>query len=149
MNKLSAVTTIGFLLLSATGCAKSTKEISAQYVSPLQYASYNCQQLEMEAQAISRRVSEIGGQVNKTASDDNAQMGVGLVLFWPALFFLDGDTPQAAEYGRLKGEFEAIEKASIQQQCGFKIEQPKIQSAEAETAKQPAAFPSKTKGVGK
>jgi hypothetical protein len=132
----------------ATGCAKSTKEISAQYVSPLQYANYNCQQLEMEAQAVSRRVAEIGGQVNKTASDDNAQMGVGLVLFWPALFFLDGDTPQAAEYARLRGEFDAIEKASIQKECGFRIEHPKIEEAKADT-KQPAAFPSKTKGVGK
>lgn len=40
-------------------------------------------------------------------------MGVGLVLFWPALFFLAGDD-QKEELARLKGEYEALEKASIQ-----------------------------------
>lgn len=73
-------------------------------------------------QTVSRRVSELGGQVNKTASDDSAQMGVGLILFWPTLFFLDGDTPQATEYERLKGEFDAIEKAAVRKDCGFRIE---------------------------
>ncbi len=42
------------------------------------------------------------------------------------LFFLDGDTPQAAEYARLRGEFDALEKASIQKNCGLKIERPKM-----------------------
>lgn len=119
------------------GCAKSTNEIQAQYVSPMAYQDYTCKQMQMEMQALSRRVSEVAGQVNKTASDDNAQMGIGLVLFWPALFFLDGDTPQANEYARLKGEFDALEKAAIQKECGFNVERPKIQ--------QPAAKPDKSR----
>ena len=98
---------LALAILSA--CAKNTSDIQAQYVSPLTYQDYTCKQMQMEMQSLSRRVSEVSGQVNKTASDDNAQMGIGLVLFWPALFFLDGDTPQANEYARLKGEFEALE----------------------------------------
>lgn len=105
-----------------TACAKHTNEIQAQYISPLEYQSYNCRQISSEMTAVSRKVSEIGGQVDKTASDDSAQMGVGLILFWPALFFLDGDTPQAVEYARLKGEFNALEKAANLKGCGFKIE---------------------------
>lgn len=122
----------GTMLVSA--CAKSTTEIPAQYVSPLQYQAHNCQQIAAELATVSQRVSELGGQVNKTASDDNAQMGVGLILFWPALFFLDGDTPQANEYARLKGEFEALEKASIQKNCGLKIERPVIPVPQDNTA---------------
>lgn len=103
------------------GCAKSTKEITPQYVSPLQYNGYKCEQIEAEMMAVSRRAAEVGGQVDKTASDDNAQMAVGLILFWPTLFFLDGDTPQANEYSRLRGEFEALERASIQKSCNIQV----------------------------
>lgn len=77
----------------------------------------------MEMATISRRVSDLAAQVDKTASDDSAQMAIGLVLFWPTLFFLDGDTPQAQEYSRLKGEFEALEKAAIQKKCSIKVEE--------------------------
>lgn len=132
------------LLLASTcvvsACAKSTKEIPAQYISPMQYSSYSCKQIEMEMQVLTRRVSELGGQVDKTASDDTAQMAVGLVLLWPVLFFLDGDTPQAAEYGRLKGEFEALEKAAIQKSCTIKVERPK--EPEKPKSEDAPAFPS-------
>jgi hypothetical protein len=52
-------------------------------------------------------------------------MGVGLVLFWPALFFLEGgDGPEAAEYAQLKGEFEALRENSIQKKCGIESKSP-------------------------
>jgi hypothetical protein len=107
----------------------------------MQYNSYTCKQLEAEMTMISRRASELGGRVDKTASDDSAQMGIGLVLFWPALFFLDGNTPEAAEYGRLKGEFEAMEKAAIQKNCRIEVESIKPTKPEPET-KDEEAYPS-------
>jgi len=48
-------------------------------------------------------------------------MGVGLVLFWPSLFFIKGDGTTAAEVGRLKGEMEAIEQASVKRNCGIQF----------------------------
>ncbi|MEA3643102.1 MAG: hypothetical protein VBE63_24640 [Lamprobacter sp.] len=45
-------------------------------------------------------------------------MGVGLVLFWPALFFLAGDD-QKEELSRLKGEYEALQQAAIRQDCAL------------------------------
>ena len=45
-------------------------------------------------------------------------MGVGLVLFWPTLFFLEGgDGPEASEYTQFKGEFEALRINSVQKKC--------------------------------
>lgn len=44
------------------------------------------------------------------ATRDKVAMGVGLMLFWPALFSLAaGD--EKAELARLKGEFEAMDTA--------------------------------------
>lgn len=89
-------------------------------VSPLMYQQYDCQQLGMEQTRITRRTSKLYQQLKSEASSDSWQMGVGLVLFWPALFFLEGgDGPEAAEYRQLKGEYEAIEQASIAKKCGL------------------------------
>lgn len=132
------------LLASAfalSACAKSTKEIPAQYISPMQYSSNTCKQIEVEMQTVSSRVSEIGAQVDRTASNDSAKMGIGLILFWPTLFFLDGDTPQASEYARLKGEFDALEKAAIQKNCNIQVERPKVPE-QAKPKEEEPAYPS-------
>ena len=50
-------------------------------------------------------------------------MGVGLILLWPVLFFLEGgDDPRATEYSRLKGERDAVEKVSVQKKCGIQFQ---------------------------
>lgn len=109
----------GGLCLAALGCASSSDEIGAQYVSPVQYQSYDCQQIAAEQQRVSARVSQLKGEVDDNATGDAVATGVGLILFWPALFFIDGDGPEANEYARLKGEHEALQRASIEKKCGL------------------------------
>lgn len=110
------------LALTVAGCASSAKEIPASYVSPLTYQSFTCEQLQMEAQRISARAAEISGVQDQKASGDAVKMGVGLILFWPTLFFIKGDGTTAAEVARLKGEMDAIEQASIQKNCGIQFQ---------------------------
>ncbi len=112
-------------LLLIAACAKGTTDIVPQYTSPLAYQHYSCKQISMEMESVSRHASQIGGQVDKQHSDDQVRMGVGLLLFWPTLLFMDGaNTPQAAEYARLQGEFDALEKAAIQKSCHINVERP-------------------------
>ena len=114
MKKLFVL--LGCIVLGA--CASSPNEIPSQYVSEMQYQSYSCKQLAMEASRVSARVGQLYNSVKKLADNDSAQMGVGLILFWPALFFLEGgDGPEAAEYARLKGEKDVIERSSIAKSC--------------------------------
>ena len=44
-------------------------------------------------------------------------MTVGIILFWPTLFFLGGTRAQEAEYARLKGEADAVQQAAILRKC--------------------------------
>jgi hypothetical protein len=89
------------------------------YVSPMKYQNYNCSQIAMEMDHVSNRTVQLHNSLDKKASDDAAQMGLGL-LFWPALFFLEGgDGPEAAEYSKLKGEYEALRTASVQKECAI------------------------------
>ena len=108
-----------------TGCATQPKDLPTAYVSPLQYQNYSCDQISMEMNRVSRKVNELRGDLKEEADNDSAQMALGLIIFWPALFFLEGgDGADAAEFSRLKGEFEALESISIQKSCGIQI-QPK------------------------
>ena len=102
------------------GCATAPEDIQTSSVSPLMYRDYTCNQLVMEMDRVNRRATELQMSLKKTADDDGAQMAVGLILFWPALFFLEGgDGPQAAEYSRIKGENDAVEVAAIQKECSM------------------------------
>jgi hypothetical protein len=58
------------------------------------------------------------GQLDENATGDAVARGVGLVLFWPALLFMEGDGPEAQEYAHLKGEYEALQQTAIQKKCG-------------------------------
>lgn len=103
------------------GCASKSDEVGSIYVSPLSYQSLNCQQIGQEAERVSRRAAEVAGVQNSNATNDAVLTGVGLIVFWPSLFFLKGDGQTAAELGRLKGEFEALEKVSIEKNCGLQF----------------------------
>src|SRR5689334_10100239 len=93
------------------GCATASKDIAAGYTSPMQYQKYDCDQLSAEAQRLQARVVQLGGRLDEASNNDKVLMGVGLVLFWPALFAIGGTKGQEAEYARMKGEYEAIQQA--------------------------------------
>lgn len=104
--------------LVTAACATSSKKIAAEYVSPLQYQSYDCQQLMAEADRIRGRVTQLGGRLDEAASNDKMLMGAGLLIFWPALFALGGTKEQEAEFARLKGEADAVSQSMVQKKCG-------------------------------
>lgn len=103
--------------IALTGCATASKDIAGNYVSPMQYQSYDCEQITGEAQRIQVRANQIAGRLDEAASNDKAIAGVGIVLFWPALFALGGTKQQEAEYARLKGEYDAVQQAAIAKKC--------------------------------
>ncbi len=59
----------------------------------------------------------MGGAQKQQATNDAVAMGVGLVLFWSALFCLAGGNDRKEELSRLKGEYDALEQAAIQKSC--------------------------------
>ena len=116
MKKRAALLTGACLALA--NCASSPENVEAQYVSPMTYQSYDCDQISLEMDRIAVRVREVAGKQEDAATRDAAATGVGIILFWPALFFLAaGD--HSDELGRLKGEQEALETTAIQRKCAF------------------------------
>lgn len=108
--------------LLVCGCATNPDKMETAYVSPLQYSQYDCAQIGAEQGHVERRTGELYTKLRKDANNDAAQMTVGMLLFWPALFFLEGgDGPEAAEYSRLKGEYEALRTVAVEKKCGLEF----------------------------
>jgi hypothetical protein len=108
------------------GCAKSSSDVTGSYISPLQYQNYSCQQLGEEAQRISARVAQTSGVQDQKRSNDQVATTAAIILFWPAAFLVGGDDQNTAELARLKGEFEAIEKISVQKNCNLQFQQQSV-----------------------
>ena len=79
---------------------------------PLQYADYSCDQIKSEMLRVSSKVKSLTGELDENKENDQMITGAGLILFWPALFFIGGTKEQEAEYARLKGEYEALDKVA-------------------------------------
>ncbi|WP_457094921.1 hypothetical protein [Microvirga sp. P5_D2] len=118
---MKSITTAVIAALSLAGCASKSENIAAAYVSPLTYDSYSCRNLQEEAARVSARAIAASGAQDSKATNDAVATGVGVVLFWPALFFIKGEGASAAEVARLKGEMDAIEQASIKKRCGIEF----------------------------
>ena len=117
--RIISAAVVGALL---AGCAQSSNQIGAAYVSPVLYESYSCTQLGEEAERVSARAAQLAGQLDQKATNDAVAVGVGLVLFWPALLLIGGNGPEGPEFARLKGQKEAIEQAAARRSCKLKFQ---------------------------
>ena len=129
----NAILTALALSTLLVGCASSPDKIRATYVSPLEYSHLDCDQLRLEMVRVSRRVSVASGQQAEERSDDTVALTVGLILFWPALFFMMGDD-QKEEIALLKGQYDALETSAIQKNCDW-MSQVQLQREEIEANK--------------
>jgi hypothetical protein len=111
--------TIATLLIPIflSACATAGKDVTATYVSPAQFSSYDCEQLKQEMLRVQGRANQLSGRLDEAASNDKAIVGVGMILFWPALFALGGTKQQEAELSRLKGEYDALSAAAVSKKC--------------------------------
>jgi hypothetical protein len=125
-NMKKFTTTLATVLI-LSGCATASKDISTTYVSPIQYQSYDCAQLAAETQRIQVRVNQLGGRLDEAAENDKAITGVGVILFWPALFALGGTKEQEAEYARLKGEYDAVQQSAVLKKCPGAVDSNSVQ----------------------
>ena len=115
---------LGMVALAAAlaGCASSAADITASYVSPVQYSSYNCQQLGLEAQSVSARAAALSGAQDNQRTKDTLATTAAVVIFWPAAFLVGGDKQTVAELAQIKGQMVAIEQASISKKCNIQFQ---------------------------
>ena len=126
MKKLISTAICFLFATNIFGCAKRASSISSSYVSTAQHSGYSCKQISREMLRVHKRVIEISGKQDAAATKDAVALGVGLFLFWPALFFMVGGDKKE-ELARLKGEYEALNTLAIEMDCDLAKEQALIE----------------------
>jgi len=106
-------------LVIISGCAKKAQDIKPSYVPSIEYSDKTCKQLKDEVLSTNRELRVIAGIQDDTASKDQIAMGVGLVLFWPALFFLANGDDNQRKISELKGRYDAIKLVAKRKKCSF------------------------------
>jgi hypothetical protein len=108
-------------LLSSTACATAPENVEASYVSPVEFSNLSCDQIRVELTRIADRVRVVSGQQQQKHTTDAVALTVGLVVFWPALFLMVGGDKRA-ELSDLKGQYEALDRAALERNCGVAAE---------------------------
>ena len=107
----------GLLLAALSACATSPSQIQGTYVSPSTYASYNCRAIVSERNRVVNKVNELSGTQQEKSTNDAVATGVGVVLFWPALFVLAAGSDLEPQIASLKGHYEALTAAGTEKGC--------------------------------
>jgi len=115
MKKITA--SVLSIAIALGGCATASKDVATTYASPMQFNNYTCDQITAESARLQVRLSQLQGRLDTAATNDQVLTGVAILLFWPAVFALGGTKEQEAEYGRLKGEHDALRQVWIQKNC--------------------------------
>ena len=103
MKRICTYMLVILIVINSFGCATQPSDIATIHVSPLQYDSYDCDQIAMEMRHVVRRINDLYHELGDEADSDEGSMALGLIIFLPALFFLEGgDDERAAEYAHLK-----------------------------------------------
>ena len=103
--------------LLTAGCAPAPTDVAPAPVSAAAYSGLSCRQLRDEAIRLNDQVATLTGQQQRKASNDAVAMGVGMVLFWPALFALGASGDVSPQLAQAKGQAEALQAAARQKGC--------------------------------
>lgn len=101
---------------SVSACATSPALIEPAHVSSDKYAAFDCDQVRNELLRVSDRSRKLSGGQRLQAVTDPVVFGVGVAVFWPALFLLAAPDHED-EISRLKGEYETLETTAIEKKC--------------------------------
>jgi hypothetical protein len=115
MMKKKTVALLVCLQLSA--CATQPEQVVGTYVSPATYSSYGCKQIVSERNRVVQKVNELNGVQKKKADSDAAVMGIGMILFWPALFGLAAGSDVEPQLASMKGNYDALTAVGTQKSC--------------------------------
>jgi hypothetical protein len=96
-----------------SACAKSPDSIAPAYISEVGYHNWSCAQLAEESARLSTALASASVQQENARTTDT----VGVILIGLPVSSLSGDNI-APEIARLKGETEAVRKASMSKACG-------------------------------
>ena len=118
MNRPSLVCSMLVAMSFAmTGCASTAYDVPAKAVPMTAYKQYECHDLKSEHQRVSQKADALAAQIDQGLLAERLKMGVGVVLFWPALLLIDNQTQHHHQLASLKGERKTLSESLKARNC--------------------------------
>ena len=117
MGRKSLAGLAGLVSAAGAGCALRAADVAPLPTNAAPFALWSCERIDDESDAVLRLAAERAWHVDQRAGSNVVALGVGLMVFWPALLALRPQGPQAVELARLKGRHEALREAAARAGC--------------------------------
>lgn len=115
-------------LVVITGCstAKKAYEVDPAFVPSSAYDGRSCKELLILAEEIKQQTPTLERKVNETRRKDKVREQVGLWLFWPTYFFMEGNAEEQTDLALARGNLNAIRTAALKNECNKKWEEDRL-----------------------
>jgi hypothetical protein len=105
------------LLCAATGCATRSGDVPPHKADPAEFAGWSCERIDEESDRVQLRAADVAYAVDARVGNNMIALGLGVMVFWPALLAMRPDGMEAQELGALKGRYEALRSAAQRRAC--------------------------------
>ena len=105
------------LFAAACSSAKRSSEVRAAYIPSYNYEGKTCQQILLLAEEFKQKTPALEMRVDEARRQDKIKEQVGLWLFWPSYFFMEGNALQQTDLALAKGNLNALRTAAIKNNC--------------------------------
>lgn len=113
----AAVLKTVLLAAALAGCATRSADVAPRPADPEAYAGWGCERLRGEIDQVQARAADVAYAVDARVGNNMIALGVGVIVFWPALLAMRPDGDEAVELATLKGRYEALRVVSERQGC--------------------------------
>ncbi|MCW5657489.1 MAG: hypothetical protein KIT60_07285 [Burkholderiaceae bacterium] len=105
------------LLCAVSGCATRSSDVPPHKTSPAAFAAWSCERIDEESDRVQLRAADVAYAVDARVGNNMIALGLGVMVFWPALLAMRPDGMEAQELAALKGRYEALRSAAQQRGC--------------------------------
>jgi hypothetical protein len=112
-----ALAALAFSLAVVSGCASRSVDVRPLPANAAEFTAWSCERIADEADRVQRRAADLAYTVDERAGNNMVALGLGALLFWPALLAMRSDGPEAEELGRLRGRHDALNRTAQTQAC--------------------------------
>lgn len=103
--------------LVLAGCATRSVDVRPTPANPADFATWSCSRIDDEIDRVQQRAADVAYAVDERAGNNIVALGLGVMVFWPAMLAMRPDGLEAADLARLKGRFEALGVAAREKRC--------------------------------
>ena len=116
--------TLTYIIIVISACfvfscstAKKAHQVDAVYIPSSQYENKSCDEILLLAEEIKQKTPSLERIVNETRRKDKVKEQVGLWLFFPTYFFMEGNAEEQTDLALARGNLNALRNVGIQKRC--------------------------------